>query len=179
MLLAISLLLAMVKVPALTITFPAFPVLFVTASDAMPVKPPPGVPVIVNGPVTLTETLPPFPGPNVLLPIWPLLAIDKVPALTETLPPLPGPELLAAMKPLLRIDIDPAATTIVPAAPLLGELACEKIPPEPLIVSWSDTATLMVPALPEANVSPEIWPPLVMLKDPALTTIVPAAPLLA
>src|SRR6516164_7669201 len=111
----------MVKVTALTITFPAFPVLFVTASDAMPVKPPPDVPVIVNGPVTLTETLPPFPGPNVLLPIWPLLPIHNVPAPTETLPPFPGPDLFAAMKPVLRTDIAPAATTTGPAAPLLGE----------------------------------------------------------
>jgi streptogramin lyase len=35
------------------------------------------------------ETLPAFPGPNVLVPISPLLAMDNVPALTTTLPAFP------------------------------------------------------------------------------------------
>src|SRR6266446_2838254 len=34
----------------------------------------------------------------------------------------------------------------------------------------------MLPALPEANVLPEIWPPLAMLNDPVVTTADPALP---
>jgi hypothetical protein len=123
-LLAISPFLLMVKAPALTDTLPAAPVRPGSAFDAMPVKTPVGVPVIDSSPFTRTETLPPFPGPNVLLAIVPLLAIDKVPAVTVRLPASPlaaaksgfAPSALLEIKPPLMIE-SPRRDAYIPAVP--------------------------------------------------------------
>src|SRR5216684_2566148 len=92
---------------------------------------------------------------------------------TATPPALPEANVLAAIAALLRMVKVPALTTTLPAEPLLPRTACEKIPPEPSIVSWPETETERLPALPEANVLPETSPPLAMLNDLAVTTADP------
>jgi hypothetical protein len=54
---------------------------------------------IVSWPATVTETLPLFPEPKVLLEISPLVLMRDVPALTVRLPPVPDPEVLLDMLP--------------------------------------------------------------------------------
>ena len=89
-LLAIDPLLTMDNVPALTATFPAVP-LPSSALAKIPVenRGSASVPSIETAPATVTETSPPFPGPNVLLAISPLLTMDNVLALTLTDPAAP------------------------------------------------------------------------------------------
>jgi hypothetical protein len=74
-----------VKVPALTATLPAFPVL-VDSEIMLEVS------AIVSCPATLTNTLPPSLGPNVAAEIAPPLAMERVLAVTAMLgsPPLHG-----------------------------------------------------------------------------------------
>jgi len=73
------------RVAAFTITVPALPVLPEFASENIPVGcvvfP---IPSIDSAPATVTETSPPFPAPNVVLEMAPLLRMDKVPARTLT-----------------------------------------------------------------------------------------------
>ena len=64
------------KVPALTVTLPALPVLIERALlEAMPVNWVAEVPSIDNVPATWTETFPESPEPNVPLAISPLVTI--------------------------------------------------------------------------------------------------------
>jgi hypothetical protein len=88
--LEISPLLMMEMLPALTLTVPAFPMLFGLVCEEIPVKAS-GVivPSIVNPPATLTETLPLLPGPKVLFEMTPELAMEMLPALTLMAPPIP------------------------------------------------------------------------------------------
>src|SRR5260221_10039500 len=70
---------------------PALPVLPVSASGLIPVRifRLALVPSMVRAPATLTDRLPAFPEPNVLLDTWPLVTMFRLPAVTITLPALP------------------------------------------------------------------------------------------
>src|SRR5262249_43071066 len=80
------------KLPAVTDTRPAFPVLPSLAWELMPVGKfgSARVPPIDSPPAPPTVPLPPLPAPAARPEIWPLLTIDRLPALTVTLPALPA-----------------------------------------------------------------------------------------
>jgi hypothetical protein len=123
------------SVPTLTVTSPASPLLPARESAAMPVLATP-IPSIVSWPSTMTDMLPPFPCPNVLLSIPPLLAIDNVPAYTVIWPAFPvlagrlsnAPSVLLKISPPLTIDRAPAVMVRLPAFPMLPGLADTEIP---------------------------------------------------
>src|SRR5262249_27572773 len=91
-----------------------------------------------------------------------------LPALPEEL------ELLDISALLLTVRL-PALMLIVPALPLPWG-ACETIAPEPSIVSLPETFIAILLALPEPEVLPVISPPLAMFNDPAVTTTDPPSP---
>ena len=92
------------KLPALTVTLPAFPLLTGSESDPIPANSVDEAPSIDSRSATLTEIFPPLPAPTVLLKIAPLPMVDKAPALT----------------------------VMVPAAPLLPVFAVDEIPVKPV-----------------------------------------------
>src|SRR5215472_1640540 len=79
------------KLPALTLMFPAFPVLREFACDVIPVRLRGFSPLapIERAPATPIVMPPPLPGPNVVLEMAPLAAMDKLPAFTDMAPALP------------------------------------------------------------------------------------------
>src|SRR5262249_5332047 len=112
-LLEISPLLTIDNVPAVTLTFPAFPVLPITATAAIAVG---GfgvllLPTIARTPGALTETSPLLPIPPVLLAIAPLLTMDNVPALNVTLPALPAPMRAPTVNEPMPFNTEEAAPT--------------------------------------------------------------------
>src|SRR5713101_4116423 len=75
----------------------------------------------------------------------------------------------------------PALTATLPASPLLPVSAVMPVGTDddvPSIDSAPATVTAMLPPLPVPNVSVVIWPLGPMVKDPALTMILPAFPVL-
>src|SRR5579859_4755195 len=125
-LLEISLLARTVRPPALTLTWPACPVLPGSASLRMPVGDCgfPEDPSIVNSPPTTTETSPASPPAKVLLEIKPLARIVSVPAAIVTLPAAPAPPALVLIALELRVRLPAALTCTLPPAP---DWAAEKI----------------------------------------------------
>src|SRR5262249_20775275 len=149
--------LAIDKVPAVTVTVPAFP-----GPDVLLTIVP--LPVIDN-----------VPAATVTWPASPVAAAKLFKA----------PSALLEIAPPLTIERAPASTVTVLAAPLLPRLACDKMPVadwgfpfESSMVSGPETTTVTLPALPEPKVLLEISPLLRMVKVPALTATFPAFPVL-
>jgi len=88
---------------------------------------------------------------------------------TEILPAFPDPEVLLAITPLLVIDKDPAAMVMLPAFPLVPTSVLLKMPvdttpelvigaPEPLIISWPAMVMVISPPFPAAaGTRHQVW----------------------
>jgi hypothetical protein len=98
------------KLPALTVTLPALPLLIELALlEEMPVNWVAEVPSIDNVPATPTETFLEFPDPNVPPEISPLVTIDKSPAVTVMLSAFfaPGRKVVARIPVVVDKDPEP------------------------------------------------------------------------
>src|SRR5712691_10275613 len=151
----------MLRVPAVTLTFPALPLLPETVPPRIPVsnwavEP---SPVIDSAPLTLTDRLPPFPTPVIsdampfsdeLTEAVVMSLVRSPPTLTATSPAVPAPKVVVPRDaPASTVAELLTDTTIAPPAPLPEVLLVNAAPPVRL--SWP-VATESCPDAPAARV---------------------------